>query len=105
MPEYSCEWALDRFSADAAYTGENRMVRVRGEGDCPRAGYSVELVADNPGIAPPPQRLAVRIVESSAAAGADVMTPVVIDQLLDVSPAVTEIAIRGLGVIEVQEPA
>jgi hypothetical protein len=104
MSELRCEWNARDFSAVAAYTGENRLVRVQGHGSCPSTGFSVTLEAVNPGTVPEPHRLHLGLVEKPPAVGEDTITDVPIDEFFDVSQEVTEVAIRGVGTVPVQEP-
>ncbi|WP_243057133.1 hypothetical protein [Nocardioides sp. SR21] len=105
MSELLCAWPASDFSAVAIYTGENRLVRVQGRGSCPQTGFSVTLEAVNPGIVPEPHRLHLGLVEKAPANGGYQITDVEIDATFDVSQEVTEVAIRGVGAIPVQEPA
>jgi hypothetical protein len=105
MSDFACEWNVTGFSATAVYTGENKLVRVQGSGTCPQSGFRVVLEEVNPGIVPEPNRLHLGLREEAPAAGAEVVTDVSIDESFDVSQEVTEVVIRGLGVLEVDEPA
>ncbi len=105
MSEFVCEWDLSRFSAVAVYTGENRLVRVQGIGICPQAGFTIELVEVNPGVAPEPERLHLGLLEKRPESGATVMTDAPIEGIYEVSPEVNEVDIRGLGLLKVREPA
>ena len=105
MSELACTWDINAFSAQAVYTGENRLVRVQGEGVCPKGGFSVTLVHVNPGIVPVPHQLMLGLVETAPDIGPDSLTPTPVDEVFEVSQVVTEVGIRGLGVITVKEPA
>ncbi len=106
MADNLCTWDASTFTATAVYTGENRMVRVAGTGECPQSGFRVELVRGPVGIVPEPTRLSLRFKETPPEIGTPVITPETVDELFEVSQEVTHVGIMGLGqLIEVSEPA
>ena len=106
MVEHACDWDTDSFTATASYTGENRLIRVRGTGTCPQGGYQARLEADNPGINPQPNELVLRIQEDAPELGTDALTPISIDDVVDASDQVDTVVIRALELrLPVSEPA
>jgi hypothetical protein len=103
---FTCTWDIAAFSAFAIYTGENRLVRVLGTGSCPQDGFSVGLIrfTGNIGIVPEPNRLHLSLVELAPPVGPTVIAEEKIDDFFDVSQAVNEVVIRGLGSVPVTEP-
>jgi hypothetical protein len=101
-----CTWDPSTFTATAIYTGENRLIRVRGSGTCPTGGFSAELVADNAGINPDPSELVVRIEETAPDVGPDVLSPLDVDSTFEVDFGVHYVVVRALDLrIDVKEPA
>ena len=106
MAELRCTWDPASFSAWAIYTGENRLVGVRGSGECPTGGYTVELVPGDAGINPDPSELVLDLQETAPEVGTDALTPVEIEQFFEVDYGVHVVVIRNLDLrLEVKEPA
>lgn len=94
-----CEW-----SAEARHEHGQRILTVRGTCVCPQGGYELSLEADNPGIVPQPEVVALRLVELEPdfGTGEVVRTPVV-ECRMRISDRIRRIGIRGHGVVDVQD--
>lgn len=104
MSELACTWSVDEFRATAINTGENRLVRVQGNGTCPTTGFSVTLDHTNPGFNPERQRIYLELKESPPDVGGDALTTIAIDETFDAPPGKTEVEIRHVGVLTIREP-
>jgi hypothetical protein len=101
-----CTWDPSSFTATAIYTGENRLIRVRGTGECPTGGITAELVEGNAGINPDPSELVLDLHETAPDIGPDVLSPIEVDRAFEVDFGVHYVVIRALDLrISVQEPA
>jgi hypothetical protein len=106
MAELRCTWDRATFTATAIYTGENRLVRVRGSGECPSGGWTAELVEGNAGIHPDPEELVLEIRETEPEYGTDALTPVEVDRAFEIDYGVHYVVIRALDLrIPLKEPA
>ena len=106
MADLRCTWDPSTFSAWAIYTGENRIVGVRGSGECPTGGFSAELVEGNAGINPDPSELVLDIQETEPEFGPDVLSSLEVESFFEVDFGVHYVVIRALDLrIAVKEPA
>ena len=106
MSDSRCTWDPSSFTARAIYTGENRLLRVRGSGRCPTGGSTAELVAGNAGIHPDPSELVLQIRETEPEMGTDALTPIEVDRAFEVEFGVHHVVIRSLHLrIDVIDPA
>ena len=106
MSDSRCTWDPSTFTATAIYTGENRLLRVRGSGECPTGGFTAELVPGNAGINPDPSELVLEIQETAPDIGPDVVSPLEVDTTFEVDFGVHYVVLRPLDLrLEVLEPA
>jgi hypothetical protein len=106
MSDSRCTWDRASFTARAIYTGENRLVRVRGSGECPTGGFAAELVAGNAGINPDPGELVLEIQETAPEVGTDALTALEVERAFEVGFGVHVVVIRTLDLrLDVIEPA
>jgi len=70
-----CECNEIDFSARSSGSGNGRKLIVEGSCTCPRAGHTLGLQPDNPGINPDPSEVVVRLSITAPEVGAAVMTP------------------------------
>jgi hypothetical protein len=109
MTELACTWNEANISAVAVYTGENRLVNVKGTVFCPTPGFIITVELDNEGIVDDPEVLVLKVVESAPTDPvAEVQTRTTFEGTFE-DPA-TRVVIRGLKVtlnvtVEVVEPA
>ena len=59
-----CEYSAADFEATVIETSDTRLIHVTGSGLCPGQGWTVELVAANPGVVPHPESLWLELRET-----------------------------------------
>jgi hypothetical protein len=70
------------------------MLHVDGTGECPTTGYSLKLEADNPGAAPHPEHVVLRLVERRPDVGEDVITPTPVSYVAEIGSEASRVVIR-----------
>ncbi|QEO14870.1 hypothetical protein FLP10_10950 [Agromyces intestinalis] len=94
QPAPACEFSAVDFTATASTSCGVRIIRVAGAGLCPTAGWSLALVAANPGIVPHPDQLWLELRETPPSdAAASVLSDVDVETLIEDSSA-HEVLIR-----------
>jgi len=79
---------IDRWSASSSGAGPDRVIKVTGDGDCNRAGYTLRLEPTNEGIVDDPEVVALRLVVEEGESGAEVITPVHVETEVRGDPAI-----------------
>ncbi|HEY9324448.1 MAG TPA: hypothetical protein VIP50_05935 [Agromyces sp.] len=59
-----CEYSAADFEATVIETTDTRLIHVTGHGLCSGQGWTVELVAANPGVVPHPESLWLELRET-----------------------------------------
>ncbi|UOE42948.1 hypothetical protein [Agromyces larvae] len=93
-PAPACEFSAADFTATASTACGVRIIRVAGAGRCPTAGWTLTLVAANPGVVPHPEQVWLELRETPPSdAAARVLTDVEVETLIEDSAA-NEVMIR-----------
>jgi hypothetical protein len=82
----SCE--IDKWKASASGSGEERVIRVSGEGECTTGGHQLRLERSNEGFVDDPDVVAIRLVVEEPEVGPEVMTPVQVETEIQGDPAI-----------------
>ena len=89
-----CDFSAADFRATVIDTVDMRLIHVTGRGICPSAGWRLELVAADPGVAPHPESLWLEIREVPPRdATARVRTETAVEAIIEGSRA-ERVAIR-----------
>ena len=80
---------IDRWTAKATGTDSNRVITVKGEGECTTSNFQLRLEPTNEGIIDNPDLAALKLVIDEPEAGPEVMTPVQVETEIQGDPAVT----------------
>ena len=59
-----CEYSAADFEATVIETTDTRLIHVSGHGLCASPGWTIELVAANPGVVPHPESLWLELRET-----------------------------------------
>lgn len=86
--------SIHTWTATATKSGSGRKVAVTGEGKCPKAGYELRLERGNPGVAPDPGVLVLRLVFETPQSGAEVETPACVQYEDKIGDDVSRVTIR-----------
>src|SRR5215213_2035250 len=78
---------IERWTAQATGSGEERVITVRGEGECTQGGYQLRLELTNEGPIDDPEWAAVRLFVEEPENGTDLMTPVQVELKIEGDPA------------------
>jgi hypothetical protein len=78
---------IDRWSAQSNGSGEDRVIKVSGDGECNQAGYELRLEPTNEGVVDDPEVVALRLVIEEKEAGAEVITHVHVETEVRGDPA------------------
>jgi hypothetical protein len=96
---------IDRWTAKAAGTGEDRAITVRGEGECTKTGYELRLDQVPDGVVEEPDVVTLRLSVEEPEVGNPVMTPISVEAVVP-DEAATKVRIQtadGLEGIDVEE--
>jgi hypothetical protein len=80
-----------------ATRGDNRVLKVVGEGEATMGGYQFALEPDNEGIVPQPEVVTLRLKAIEPDVGPDVMTPIQVVYEGPIGDDERKVAIRGAG--------
>jgi hypothetical protein len=89
-----CRCEESRFGAAAVEKDGRRTLHVAGTCECPTAGYSLKLEADNPGAVPHPEDVVLRLVERRPDVGEEVITPTPVSYVTDIGSEASRVVIR-----------
>jgi|GEM_PF-5376738 len=90
---------IERWTAKATGSGKDRMVTVRGEGECSGDGYELSLEPVPDGIVDEPDVVTMRLVVREPKHGTTVMTDVSVEEAVH-DQAATRVRVRTADGIE-----
>jgi hypothetical protein len=79
---------VDQWAASATGSGSDRVITVRGKGECTGGGYELCLKPTNEGVIDQPDTVALRLVVEEPEVATDVMTPVAVETQIYGDPAI-----------------
>jgi hypothetical protein len=79
---------IDQWKANATGVGSQRVIAVRGEGECTQGGYKLRLEPTNEGIIDDPDVAALRLIVEAPKIGTDVLSSVEVETEIHGDPAI-----------------
>jgi hypothetical protein len=78
---------IERWTAKATGSDSDRVITVRGEGECTTSNYEPRLELTNEGVVDNPDLVAVALVVEEPGTGPEVVTPVQVEIEINGDPA------------------